>query len=186
MLPETTSLRDGMTLRLAQADDAAALREAYLENRDHLEHWETRQDDEYFTLAGQQRRLDMQLRRHKAGGMMPWLVADGDRVVGAVTLSGIMRGPFSNGYVGYWIAASHQGRGLGTEALRAACDISATTLGLHRIEAATLPENIRSQRLLLRVGFTHIGTAQDYLHINGRWQDHLLYQRILHDEPPVL
>ena len=43
--------------------------------------------------------------------------------------------------------------------------------------------NTASQRVLERTGFAYYGTAERFLFIDGRWQDHRLYQRILHDDP---
>ena len=37
--------------------------------------------------------------------------------------------------------------------------------------------------MLLRAGFAHYGTAERFLFIAGRWQDHHLYQRILNEDP---
>jgi len=59
----------------------------------------------------------------------------------------------------------------------------AAELGLHRLEAGTIVDNVASQGVLLRSGFVHYGTAERYLFIAGRWQDHHLYQRILNDAP---
>jgi ribosomal-protein-alanine N-acetyltransferase len=50
-----------------------------------------------------------------------------------------------------------------------------TRLGLHRIEAACVPENEASHRLLLKAGFEAEGRARAYLKIDGRWRDHLLF-----------
>src|SRR5215212_6804230 len=44
-----------------------------------------------------------------------------------------------------------------------------------RLEAACIPSNIASVRLLEKTGFTREGFAREYLCINGLWQDHLLY-----------
>jgi ribosomal-protein-alanine N-acetyltransferase len=49
------------------------------------------------------------------------------------------------------------------------------SLELHRLEAACLPANVASIKLLERTGFTREGMARRYLKINGVWQDHLLY-----------
>ena len=46
---------------------------------------------------------------------------------------------------------------------------------VNRIEAACLPSNNTSIKLLLRLGFSKEGYATDYLRINGRWEDHLLF-----------
>jgi len=58
------------------------------------------------------------------------------------------------------------------------------TLKLHRIEAACIPANVASVRLLERTGFKREGFARQYLCIDGAWQDHLLYARIKDDPSP--
>ena len=55
---------------------------------------------------------------------------------------------------------------------------------LHRVEAACLPSNEPSRRLLERVGFQHEGLARAYLKINGNWADHLLYAVLSTDTLP--
>jgi ribosomal-protein-alanine N-acetyltransferase len=54
--------------------------------------------------------------------------------------------------------------------------IAFTRLGLHRVQAETLLDNIGSQRVLERNGFERIGMAPAYLRIAGRWQDMILFQ----------
>ena len=48
-------------------------------------------------------------------------------------------------------------------------------LGLHRIEAALMPRNKPSLRVLERNQFRREGFARKYLKINGRWEDHILF-----------
>ncbi|MEV4679252.1 GNAT family N-acetyltransferase [Streptomyces kurssanovii] len=182
----TAVLPDGTVLRTATPADAEALCAAYVDNREHLAPWEPRRDERFFTVEGQAVRLAERLREYEAGRGVPWLLVAGDgRVVGTITLSGITLGPFCSAYLGYWTAADRQGRGLATAAVEAVCGIAAGELGLHRIEATTLVDNLRSQRVLERCGFEPIGMAPRYLHIDGRWRDHRLFQRILHDAPPA-
>ena len=50
-----------------------------------------------------------------------------------------------------------------------------------RIEAACLPDNLASQALLRRIGFGEEGYAREFLRINGRWQDHLLFGMLRDD-----
>ena len=54
-------------------------------------------------------------------------------------------------------------------------------LRLHRVEAACIPTNLASVRLLEKTGFRREGYARSYLCINGTWQDHLLYARLQND-----
>jgi ribosomal-protein-alanine N-acetyltransferase len=87
-----------------------------------------------------------------------------------------------SGALGYWVDVEHLRRGLAVGMVEHACE-QALARGLHRVEAGTLLHNVASQRVLLRCGFEEYGTAPSYLFIGGAWQDHRLYQRILHDRP---
>ncbi|MEV0621658.1 GNAT family N-acetyltransferase [Nonomuraea sp. NPDC050404] len=176
-------LSDGVVLRLATEDDAEALVIAYDRNRDHLKYWEPRRQEEFYTLAGQAQRLKGLLEQQARGQAMAWVLADGERVVGRITLNEIVRGPFLNAHVGYWLDAGYTGRGLATEFVREVCRIADQELGLHRLAAGTLLDNTASQAVLRKNGFEPYGTATRYLEIDGRWQDHRLFQRILNDRP---
>ena len=91
-------------------------------------------------------------------------------------------GCFRSASLGYWVDAAHTGRGVATWAGEQVC-AEALGLGLHRVEAGTVRHNTASQAVLRRLGFTRFGTAERYLFVGGAWQDHHLYQRILHDDP---
>jgi ribosomal-protein-alanine N-acetyltransferase len=79
------------------------------------------------------------------------------------------------------VSAATNGRGLATRGVREITDLAFGELGLHRIEAGTLPHNSRSQHVLERNGFTRFGLAPAFLLIAGRWQDHVLYQLLAED-----
>ena len=89
--------------------------------------------------------------------------------------------PFARATLGYWVAAEFRGRGLATRAVAAVAELAFGELGLHRLEAATLVDNVASQRVLEKNGFARIGLAPRYLHIAGAWRDHLLFQRTVED-----
>ncbi|MEL6236227.1 MAG: GNAT family protein [Pseudomonadota bacterium] len=104
-----------------------------------------------------------------------------DALLGALTLDNMRRGPSQSGTVGYWLGEPHTRQGYMTEALTALVHHAFQMLDLSRIEAACLPENRASRRLLERVGFKYEGVAQAYLQINGRWRTHVLYAILRHD-----
>lgn len=177
-------LSDTVSLRLVRESDAGPLAEAYTRNRAYLEPWEPRRADAFFTVEGQESRVQDLLRLRQSGRSLPWVLDEGGSIVGTMTLSNIVLGPFCNASLGYWIDEGHAGRGLATAAVAQVCRIGSEQVGLHRIDASVLPYNAGSQRVLTKSGFTLIGTAPTYLHINGAWRDHLIFQRILNDRAP--
>jgi len=132
------------------------------------------------------------LRRHESdiasGRGLPWFVfdrADPSLLLGGLTISNIRRGVAETGTLGYWMGEKHAGQGLMKEALLAACEDLFKVHHLHRIEAATVLNNQRSQGLLTRCGFQEEGVARQYLRINGVWRDHTLFARLADDAPPA-
>ncbi len=163
--------------RLITPDDAPALAELLRSSRDFLAPWEPIRGEDYFTVEGQRGDIDVSLDRHRQGGALPHVILDEDgRVVGRITLNGIVRGAFQSCSVGYWLAEAHTGRGLATAAVRHITTVAFEELGLHRVQAETLEHNVRSQRVLDRNGFVRYGLAPKYLKIAGRWQDCVMYQ----------
>jgi [ribosomal protein S5]-alanine N-acetyltransferase len=104
-----------------------------------------------------------------------------DVLVGGLTLANIRRGVAQAGSLGYWIGAAYAQQGLMTAAVRSLVPFAFASLRLHRLEAACIPTNTASIRLLERTGFSREGYARQYLCINGLWQDHLLYARLSAD-----
>ncbi|WP_433547415.1 GNAT family N-acetyltransferase [Streptomyces sp. CA-294286] len=170
---------DAVQLRPATLDDASALAEAIRLNRAHMRPWEPWRPESFYTEQGQRARLTGLLADRDAGRAVPWLLVDGERVAGGITLTNVAYGPFLSAHLGYWIDAEYGGRGLATAAVARVCDLARTEVGLHRIEAATLLTNAASQRVLEKCGFEDIGVAGRYLHIDGAWRDHRLFQRVL-------
>ncbi len=114
---------------------------------------------------------------HSEGAVMRWLMFAQDfpdRIVGRINYTQIVRGPFQSCMLGYAIDGEFEGQGLMHEALQATLRHVFESLQLHRVQANHLPENLRSARLLQRLGFRAEGRAHAYLFINGAWRDHVL------------
>ncbi|MEV4753878.1 GNAT family protein [Micromonospora sp. NPDC049559] len=163
--------------RLITLEDAPVLAELFRVNREFLAPWEPLRSDDYFTAEGQQAVIEADLKQHEQGSKLPHVILDDSGcVIGRITLSGIVRGPFQSCSLGYWVSASHNGRGFATRAVREIVRVAFDELGLHRVQAETLLHNASSQRVLERNGFVRFGLAPEYLNIAGRWQDHLMFQ----------
>jgi [ribosomal protein S5]-alanine N-acetyltransferase len=175
---------DGVTLRIPQMGDFgewAALRE---QSRAFLTPWEPTWPADDLTRSAFRRRLRRyaeDLRTDQGYAFLIFRNAD-DALLGGLTLANIRRGVAQAGSLGYWMGQPFAGQGYMTVAVGAVIPFAFATLRLHRLEAACIPTNVGSMRLLEKTGFVREGYAREYLCINGVWQDHLLYGRL--KDPP--
>jgi [ribosomal protein S5]-alanine N-acetyltransferase len=174
---------EGYEIRPMRDGDAPAFALAYRRNRAHLEPWDPDRPEFFWTDEGQVENVASGLRAAEEGRTYTYVVWYGEQVVGRAMLTNIVRGPLQSGTVGYWVDHEHTGKGLAT-ALTEHVALDAVRLGLHRLEAGTMVENVASQMVLRRAGFTEYGTAERFLYVRGEWRDHVLFQRILHNDPP--
>ncbi|MEQ4300259.1 GNAT family N-acetyltransferase [Plantactinospora sp. B6F1] len=165
-------------IRPADVEDAVALAEVYATNRSFLAPWEPRRPASFFTPAGQRARLEQATAERGNGTGYGCVIEYDGGICGTITLSTIVRGPAQSAYLGYWVAESVNGRGVATRAVGLALDLAFGELDLHQVLAGTLPHNTGSQRVLRRNGFERIGFARAHVEIAGRWQDHVLFQRL--------
>lgn len=167
----------GIVLRAPRSSDYqqwANLRDA---SRDYLQPWEPAWPEDDLTRAAFKRRLSIYQREMEQGTAWPFFIIDIETgaLTGAITLSNIRRGVAEVGTLGYWVGRPFAGQGRGSGAVRAVLRFAFGPLNLHRIEAACVPANHASRRVLEKSGFQNEGLARAYLKINGLWADHLLF-----------
>lgn len=158
----------------------AQLRE---ESRSFLKPWEpTWPADDLTRLAFRRRLRRYQRDMREDDGYAFFLFDNRDHtLLGGLTLAHIRRGVTQSCSLGYWMGERFAGKGLMTAGVRLAVGFVFDSLRLHRLEAACLPHNRASIRLLEKVGFQQEGYARSYLCINGAWQDHLLFALVAGD-----
>jgi [ribosomal protein S5]-alanine N-acetyltransferase len=101
--------------------------------------------------------------------------AKGQVLVGGLTISNVRRRAAQFATLGYWMGEEFAGRGLMTEAVGVLLPYFFDVLALHRLQAAFLPHNQASRRVLEKNGFREEGYAESYLQIDGKWADHVLF-----------
>lgn len=179
MTGESTS---ATSIRLVAPEDAEALTTHLLRDRETSASWEPSRAERYYTPQGQRERIAGFLQEHTEGRMWPGVVLSGDEVIGWITVSGIQRGPFLFGTVGYWIGSTHQRQGHAGRALGQLLDVMAGELGLHRAEASTAADNTASNRVLESQGFRRYGTTTSSFFVDGAWRDSVMWERVLSAE----
>jgi [ribosomal protein S5]-alanine N-acetyltransferase len=186
-LPETAPAieRYGVLLRppqMADYSEWASLRE---KSRDFLVPWEPTWPADDLTRAAFRRRLKRYAEDQRSDQAYAFFIfrREDNVLVGGLTLANVRRGVAQAGSLGYWLGEPFVRRGYMTAAVNALLPFTFGTLKLHRLEAACIPTNVASIRLLEKCGFVREGHAREYLCINGVWQDHLLYARLASDPP---
>ncbi len=177
---ETPTLRGArVTLRAQQPGDFEEWQRVRRDSREFLKPFEPRWSEADLTRRAYLQRV-RRCREEAARGtdftFTIWLrAAAGDELAGGISLSSIRRRAAQFASLGYWMSREHTGRGLMTEAVGLVVQFAFDSLDLHRIHAATLPENAASRRVLEKNGFREEGYAEKYLKIDGAWCDHVLF-----------
>ncbi len=166
-------------LRPLAPSDFRAWSEVRVTNEEWLTVWEPRRqvhqpdptrDKSAFTARCLQRDRD----RGSGTAYQFGLFVD-QAVVGEVNLNNIIRGAMQSGTIGYWIDQRHAGRGYVAEAVVLVLQFAFEQLRLHRVEICIVPRNLRSRRVVEKLGIRDEGIAARYLEINGTWEDHIRY-----------
>jgi ribosomal-protein-alanine N-acetyltransferase len=152
-------------------------------SRDFLTPWEPTWPADDLTRPAFRQRLRRYAEDVRTDQAYPFFLfrSEDGALVGGLALANIRRGVAQAGSLGYWVGAPYIRRGYMTAAVRALIPVAFDLLRLHRLEAACIPTNLASVRLLEKTGFRREGYARSYLCINGIWQDHLLYAKLQSD-----
>ncbi len=176
LLPVIETAR--LLLTIPQVGAAQRLLAYATENDAHLARWEPPHPDGYFTEDFWRRRIELNREEFLRDRSMRLAIFRREEpygpVLGHCNYSNFIRGAFHACYLGYSVDHRWEGKGVMTEALKAANAYVFRSLQMHRIMANYIPTNERSGKLLRRLGFVVEGYARDYLYIGGAWRDHVL------------
>lgn len=173
---EQEARRQEMKIMLTEVRHAELLSRFHLENAERFRPWSPGVDAEYHSLPSWEQRLRQRRLEFEQGLSAHFIGLDDaqSEILGACSLTGIVRGPLQACHLGYSVAGKYEGCGIMSAIVREVVDYAFKELGLNRIMANYMPANTRSAALLERLGFEREGYARRYLKINGRWEDHVL------------
>lgn len=184
-LPGGEIIGKGVVLRPPQIDDYDDWARLRAKSQAFLTPWEPSWAKDELTRSSFKRRVRRYGEDRLAAAGYAFLVfreSDG-RLVGGCNLSNVRRGVAQMASLGYWVGEPFRRRGMISAAVNAVTMFAFDELRLHRIEAACLPDNLPSQKLLEGLGFIHEGLARGYLKINGQWHDHVTYAKLAPVKP---
>ena len=163
-------------IRLIDVKDAARLSEHLTRDADAFARWTPDREPDFYTAYGQRQNIEGLLGAFEDGMLWPGVITTDDQVIGQVWVNNILRGPLCKAFISYWVASTCQGQGHATEAVAQLVRLMADELGLHRAEAFTQLENVRSHTVLRRNGFVPYGIAHSHIFIAGQWRDEIFWE----------
>lgn len=170
-------------IRKLTEEDAVSSHQLLLRNREMLRPFEPIRSESSFTLAAHHTMIQNLERNWKADQAYGFgiFLKDNEQLIGRVNLSNVSRGAWQNCTIGYFLDQNYHGRGYMTKAVQLAVDYAFRELQFHRVQAAVMPHNLPSHRVLEKAGFRKEGFSPNYLQINGVWEDHVLYAITVED-----
>jgi ribosomal-protein-alanine N-acetyltransferase len=178
LIPELET--ENLIISVLNPDDFELLVKYENDNRSHLSPWEPTRIAEYFGLEETKKRVELNFKDFQLGSSISLVAFDKSKseIICLCSFSNIVYGVFQACNLGYSISVKKQGTGLMFEMLQASIEYVFTEYNLHRIMSNYIPSNIRSGKLLDKLGFEKEGLAKSYLKIAGSWQDHVLTSKI--------
>jgi RimJ/RimL family protein N-acetyltransferase len=110
----------------------------------------------------------------------PWLalvieLKDQEKVIGNTGIGVIAIGEDRQGTIGWLLGSAYEGLGYATEAAEALLKYGFLEMNLHRISARTALDNIRSWRVMERLGMRREAHFRQSHIIKGAWRDEVMY-----------
>lgn len=166
-----------LMLRTIDETESGMLRDYFERNRKFLEEWEAVREHDFYEEESIRKMIaDENAANEAKTALGLYLFPQGEnKIIGSVRISNIVYGAFLSCFLGYKLDEAYINQGLMTEALEKMIKIAFEEYHLHRLEANIMPKNIRSQRVVTKLGFEQEGLAKNYLKINGAWEDHYHY-----------
>lgn len=158
--------------------DAEEVLDYHLRNREFLRCFEPTRDEDFYTIDSQKRTLTESYKQFLNGNGVNFGIYKNNKLIGKIRISNIVMGVFKNAFIGYSMDEKEQSKGYMKEAVKLVVAYAFDELELHRVEATTLIDNEKSQRVLRNCGFKELGISEKYLYINSEWRDHVVFYKI--------
>ncbi|CAH0346411.1 GNAT family protein [Bacillus sp. CECT 9360] len=171
-------------LRMLDTNNASAVLQLELKNRDFFQKYTALRADEFYTLQGQIDRINKNKEMIERDLLYSFgiFLNEDEKLIGTIALLEVLRGALQSCFVGYSLDQEQNGKGYMTEAVGLIVDFAFNELKLHRIEAGVMPHNLGSIKVLEKSGFHKEGIAKSNVKINGKWEDHQVLAIINDDE----
>lgn len=176
---------DHLVLCILHTSHAKLYHEYLIRNKTYLAPFSPKREQSYAEISEILARIPEHPHAIQHNKQISFVLIDShlEQIVWDIHFTGFIFGVFQACYLGFALDQHAQGNNWMYQALSHAISYVQTQSQIHRIMANHLPDNLKSARLLQRLGFEPEGYAKAYLKINGQWQDHVL-TALVFDETP--
>ena len=167
-------------LRLPRYADFKQWHRLRADSRAFLQPWEPTWRSDELTEGAYRARVIRNEQEFASGMAVPMFLfrKEDMKLIGGLTIGYIRKGAAQSCMIGYWMGEPYAHQGHMFAAVQLVIPYIFNGLQLHRVEAACIPENEKSIRLLEKAGFQREGLLREYLKINGQWHDHIMFSRL--------
>ncbi len=166
-------------LRSLQLDDANQLYQVIHANRVYMRQWLPWVDNTQSMLDSKSFIEDVHHKYVKGENVVKAIWCDG-QLVGCIGINEINRS-HQKASLGYWLAKSHQGRGIMTQAAKQMTSTAFNELKLNRLEIISAAKNFRSRAVAQRLKYTQEGILYDFFRLHGHYYDVIIYSMLKRD-----
>ncbi len=174
---------DRMYLKTSDRFMVNGILDFHIKNKEHFSRWEAKKGGEYYTKAYTKALVKYEDRQFRSAKEIAFWLFDREKndgkVIGRVSVFGIIPGNYSTCILGYKIDEDYEGKGYAKEAVRAVESFLYKEVGIRRIEALILPENDRSIGLVRSLGYDFESIAREIVEVSGIRRDHLRFYKLL-------
>ena len=154
--------------------DADDLFKFEVENRTFFEGMVPSRGDDYYNPENFKKILEALLEEQKNGMSYFYLIKDKENsILGRINLIDIDEAN-KVGHLGYRVGQVHTGKGITNKALKLLLE-TVTSEEVKQIKAQTTTNNIASQKILEKNGFTRINTSSEEFKMNGKKVSFIYY-----------
>jgi ribosomal-protein-alanine N-acetyltransferase len=118
-------------------------------------------------------------KRYTEGAGIRWGISLDDKLIGTIGFVWHPKRHIAN--FGYDLNKIYWGKGLMTEAIEVVLKYAFEVQKIHRVEAQTDPQNIASQRVLLKNGFLREGELRDKMFFRDRYNTVVSFSKLITD-----
>jgi ribosomal-protein-serine acetyltransferase len=171
-------INDHITLRLVTENDGEALFSLVTKERQHLRKWLPWVDSA--TLSTYSELIPIWIKQYEEKAGLQAAILYDNVIIGMIGLHSI-QWQNSQTSIGYWLSERYEGKGIMTKCAEALLHYSFHENGLERVEIRCGQGNVKSNRIPIKLGFTHEGTARHAEFLYDHYHDLEVYS-LLHEE----